>query len=120
MSANSRTLLLVGLIGVILIGAALIVLPLINQPAAAPIPPTSLPTVPPQRLDEAPAPEVPRVSIGEAYAAHSAKQAVFVDVRSASQYEASHVAGAVSIPLGDLESRLNELDKEQWIITYCT
>ncbi len=118
MSANSRTWILIGLIGLILIGAALIILPLLTPSAA--VPSTSVPTVPPQQLDQGPAPEVPRVSVGEAYAAYTAKQAVFVDVRSVGQYEASHVTGALPMPLGELESYLSELDKAQWIITYCT
>ena len=58
--------------------------------------------------------------VGNAHAAHESKQAVFVDVRSTGQYAPSHVTGALSIPLSELESRLNELDKAQWIITYCT
>jgi hypothetical protein len=117
MPANLRRLILSGLIGVILIGAALIVLPLIRPPAA-PLSPTS--TIPSQRLDEGLAAEVPRVSLGNARAAHELKQAVFVDVRDKGQYDTSHVAGARSIPLGELESRINELNKGQWIITYCT
>jgi len=120
MSANSRNWILIGFIGLILIGIALILLPLVTQSAAAPLPPTSVPTVPPQRLDQGPAPEVPRVSVGNARAAHELKQAVFVDVRDIGQFAARHVPGALSIPLSELESRLNELDKAQWIITYCT
>ena len=59
-------------------------------------------------------------SVGDAHAAQESKQAVFIDVRSASQYAQGHVPGAMSIPLNEVESRLNELNKEQWIITYCT
>jgi hypothetical protein len=119
MSARSRTLVFIGFIGLIVIGFLLIAMPPITQPARL-IPPTSAPTIPPQRLDEGPAPEVPRASLSEAYAAHTASQATFVDVRSTSQYETRHIAGAISIPVADLESRLNTLDKNQWIITYCT
>lgn len=65
-------------------------------------------------------PEIPRVSLDEAKAALDAGSAIFVDVRSAEAYAGGHIAGAINIPLAELESRLSELDKAQWIITYCT
>ncbi|MBK8784343.1 MAG: hypothetical protein IPO22_21695 [Anaerolineales bacterium] len=65
-------------------------------------------------------PEIQRVSIDEAKAALDSGSAVFVDVRSAEAYQASHISGAVNIPSEELEARLGELDKAQWIITYCT
>ena len=65
-------------------------------------------------------PEIERVSIDEAKAALDSGSAVFVDVRSAEAYQASHISGAVNIPSEELEARLGELDKAQWIITYCT
>jgi rhodanese-related sulfurtransferase len=64
--------------------------------------------------------EVERVSVSEARAALDEQRAVFLDVRTASDYERSRIPGAVSIPLGELEARLGELDREDWIITYCT
>lgn len=65
-------------------------------------------------------PEIPRISLDEAKAALDAGTAVIVDVRSAEAYAGGHIAGAVNIPLAELESRLGELDKAQWIIPYCT
>lgn len=64
--------------------------------------------------------EIPRVSLDEAKTALEAGTAVVVDVRSTEAYAGGHIAGAINIPLANLESRLNELDKAQWIITYCT
>jgi 3-mercaptopyruvate sulfurtransferase SseA len=66
--------------------------------------------------------EVPRVTVEEAKAALESGAAVIVDVRDPAQYEKSHVAGATSIWLDEIEANptgLN-LDKDQWIITYCT
>lgn len=66
--------------------------------------------------------DVPRVTAEEAKAALESGAAVIVDVRDPAQYEQSHVAGAISIWLDDIEANptgLN-LDKDQWIITYCT
>ena len=65
-------------------------------------------------------PEIERVSLENAKAAFDAESAVFVDVRGDQAYAAAHVAGSISLPLGEIESRLGELDPEQWIITYCT
>lgn len=65
---------------------------------------------------------VPRVTVEEAKAALDSGAAIIVDVRSADSFALSHVAGAISIPLGYFESDIAsiDLDKEQWIITYCT
>lgn len=66
--------------------------------------------------------EVPRVSVEDARAALDSGEAVIVDVRSEAAYETSHVAGAINIQLGEFETNpagIN-LEKDQWIITYCT
>lgn len=70
--------------------------------------------------DEETYPEIPRVSLDDAKAAFEAGTAVFVDVRGADVFAMSHIPGSLSIPLADLETRLAELDLNQWIITYCT
>lgn len=80
-------------------------------------------TATPATLDvqsSAPFPGVPRVSLAEAKDALDNGSAIFVDVRGDEVYALSHIPGAVSIPLNDLETRLGELDPEKWIITYCT
>jgi len=66
--------------------------------------------------------DVPRVSIEEARAGLEAGTAVIVDVRSPADYEKSHIAGSLSIPLDEIERNLTSLTltKDQWIITYCT
>jgi hypothetical protein len=66
--------------------------------------------------------EVPRVSVKEAYTAVQNGEAIVVDVRSLQSYLTSHIAGAQSVPLVQVETDLESanLDKEQWIITYCT
>ncbi len=79
-------------------------------------PPASAPAGEPQ-VSEA---DAPRISLEEAKAAFDGGVAVFVDVRSEAAYADGHIPGALSIPLAELESRLDELDSGQWIITYCT
>lgn len=66
--------------------------------------------------------DVPRVTVQDAKAALDRGEAIIVDVRGADAYRVSHVAGAINIQLGEFETNplgLN-LDKDQWIITYCT
>jgi predicted sulfurtransferase len=66
--------------------------------------------------------EVPRISVQDAWAAFEEGAAVIVDVRSAESYAAGHILGAISIPLDEFENNLPgiPLEKDQWIITYCT
>jgi 3-mercaptopyruvate sulfurtransferase SseA len=65
---------------------------------------------------------VPRISVKDAKAAFDSGEAIIVDVRSAESYAAGHAAGAISVPLSEIEANPTRvgLDKEQWIITYCT
>jgi len=46
-------------------------------------------------------------------------QFLLVDVRQPEEYKVSHIPGARLIPLGELEARFVELDKEKKIVTYC-
>lgn len=69
---------------------------------------------------EIPYPEIERVSLADARSALDAGTAVFVDVRLADAYAARHISGALNIPSNETQTRLAELDPNQWIITYCT
>ena len=66
--------------------------------------------------------DVPRVSAEEAKIAFDNGKAVIVDVRSAELYAAGHAVGAISIPLDQFENNIENvpLNKDQWIIPYCT
>ncbi|WP_156289472.1 sulfurtransferase TusA family protein [Oceanobacillus salinisoli] len=44
---------------------------------------------------------------------------LILDVREAAEYAFGHIDGAKSIPMGELESRLEELDKEEEIYVIC-
>jgi rhodanese-related sulfurtransferase/DNA-binding transcriptional ArsR family regulator len=45
--------------------------------------------------------------------------AVIVDLRPSEEFEAGHIAGALSIPLPELEARLAELPLDVEIVAYC-
>jgi rhodanese-related sulfurtransferase/DNA-binding transcriptional ArsR family regulator len=45
--------------------------------------------------------------------------AVVVDLRPAEEYEAGHIAGAISIPLAELEAHLAELPAGVEVVAYC-
>jgi 3-mercaptopyruvate sulfurtransferase SseA len=63
---------------------------------------------------------VPRVNLTEARQAYESGSAVFVDVRDEASFKSGHIPGALSIPLSALPQREDELDRNSWIITYCT
>jgi phage shock protein E len=48
-----------------------------------------------------------------------AKGAVLVDVRTAAEYAAGHVAGAINIPVTALSTRLGEIDIGTPVVVYC-
>jgi hypothetical protein len=81
----------------------------------------STPTSSPDGLPQTEA-DVPRVSVEDAASAIQRGEAIVLDVRSDQAYQASHIPGALSVPLFNIESSPNSLnlDKDKWIITYCT
>jgi rhodanese-related sulfurtransferase len=42
-----------------------------------------------------------------------------LDVRPVEEYQAGHLAGALSVPLKDLEQRLSELPRNRAVVAYC-
>jgi rhodanese-related sulfurtransferase/TusA-related sulfurtransferase len=44
---------------------------------------------------------------------------VVLDVRETAEYAFNHIQNAISIPLGELENRLDELNKEEGIFVVC-
>lgn len=78
------------------------------------------PTAPIGEDDHAAQRTVERVSIPEARAAVEKGEAVFVDVRQASAFQAGHIAGALSLPEAEIPVRGSSLPKGKKIITYCS
>jgi hypothetical protein len=86
------------------------------------LPAEPAPTFPSQPGLPATEDDVPRVPLEEALVAYSAGAAVFLDVRGADLFAASHIPGAINIPVDALELNpvLSGTDQDEWIITYCT
>jgi rhodanese-related sulfurtransferase len=49
----------------------------------------------------------------------SRRRVTLIDVRPAEEFEAGHLAGARSLPLEELETRLDELPKRKLVVAYC-
>lgn len=46
-------------------------------------------------------------------------EVVLVDVRPREEYEAGHIEGALSVPIDELEHRLDELPDDREVVAYC-
>jgi len=47
------------------------------------------------------------------------KGGLFLDVRQAHEYKDCHIPGSINIPIGEIEKRYTELDKDTPIVIYC-
>jgi hypothetical protein len=96
---------------------------ILPSPAAPTITPLAFSVADPDTPVATPAipyPEIKRIGLGDAKAAYELKSAIFVDVRGEPYYSEAHIPGALSMTYDELSSRMGELDKNAWIITYCT
>ena len=112
--ASSTGPLILIAVGAVLILIVLI-LTLINSQAGG-----TQANVQPTAISDIPYPEIDRVSLADALTAFHANTAIFVDVRSADSFNLVRIPGAVNIPLEQIESAIPELERDAWIIPYCT
>jgi rhodanese-related sulfurtransferase/DNA-binding transcriptional ArsR family regulator len=61
----------------------------------------------------------PTISMAALREEQAAGRALLLDVRPSLEYTASHLAGAISLPLDDLRSHLGQLPTDQLLVTYC-
>ncbi len=64
--------------------------------------------------------EFQRMSIEDFKAAYDKKEITVLDVRSIEQYVASHVPGALHIPVTRVQGEIPYLPKDKPIVAYCT
>lgn len=60
-----------------------------------------------------------RISQADAYKLYRENKAVFIDVRSNTQFSLGHIKGSVSIPGSQIVSRFGEITPGKIVITYC-
>lgn len=114
-SSNSSGPLLLIAVGVVLILVVLIWELFMSQSNGA-----ALGASQATATSEIPYAEITRTSLQDARAAYDAKTAVFIDVRSADSFAQQHISGALSLPLDQIEAQIPDLDRQAWIIPYCT
>ncbi len=59
------------------------------------------------------------IGVEELLARSQAGEVVVVDVRPRLEFEAGHLPGAISMPLGELSARIGELDPDTSVVAYC-
>ncbi|HPX88722.1 MAG TPA: rhodanese-like domain-containing protein [Methylophilaceae bacterium] len=66
-------------------------------------------------------PNIASITPNDAAKMFSEQKAIIVDVREDDEWKAQHIAGAIHIPLAQVESRLNELTqyKDSTVIMQC-
>ena len=64
--------------------------------------------------------EAPRISLEDAKKDFDGGKALFIDTRSADQYKAEHIKGAINIPAAEFETRYAEVPQDKKIIAYCS
>lgn len=47
-----------------------------------------------------------------------ADNVTFLDVRQPKEYEAAHIPGSLLVPMGELDTRLGELDPNKPVVVY--
>lgn len=63
--------------------------------------------------------EHPQVDVETILAAPASEKPFLLDVRTATEYAAGHIPGAVNIPVDELRARLSELPRDRRIAAYC-
>jgi rhodanese-related sulfurtransferase len=63
--------------------------------------------------------DFPKITPAELQQAMKQDGFVLLDVRPVVEYQAGHLPGATSIPIFELESRLDELPEDKTIVAYC-
>jgi len=63
--------------------------------------------------------EFEKISVDELELRLRAGDVTLIDVRPLDEYRAGHLPGAISIPLSQLEQRVDELPRDRVMVVYC-
>lgn len=67
-----------------------------------------------------PADSARRITAEELYAMWEKNKVLIIDTRNDAAFKQSHIKGAILIPAGEVQGRIDELPKDKFIATYCT
>jgi 3-mercaptopyruvate sulfurtransferase SseA len=108
-----------GIIGALIVGLMLVIFLLINNNKSnGPV--LAQPSGTPQATTAA-ADTPPRMPLDQFKALYDdpAKRPMIIDVRALASYDEGHIAGAISFPEADVDTRINEIPKDKLVIAYC-
>jgi len=66
--------------------------------------------------------DIPKIHLEEAKVLQESGKAIFIDARGPSEYNDAHIPGAISIPVGDAQNKIQqykELFKDKVLVPYC-
>lgn len=64
--------------------------------------------------------EVRRIAVEDLKAKADRGAVTIIDTRDAASFAASHIPGAINIPLPSIEASLDSIPRDKEIVTYCT
>jgi 3-mercaptopyruvate sulfurtransferase SseA len=67
-----------------------------------------------------PADEARRITAEELHKLWDKKDVLIIDTRGLPDYQASHIPGSISVPAGEVATKLEELPRNKMIVAYCT
>jgi hypothetical protein len=107
-----------GIIGMLVVGLMLVIfLHINNNKNNGPV--LAQPSGTPQATTAAGDP--PRMPLDQFKALYDdpAKRPMIIDVRALASYDEGHIAGAISFPEADVDTRVNEIPKDKLVVAYC-
>ena len=78
------------------------------------------PVAPTQQTAPPPTDGARRVTVAELKDLLARNEAVVIDVRNQASYDVGHIRGSKLIPEAEVVDHINELPKNQLIVTYCS
>jgi 3-mercaptopyruvate sulfurtransferase SseA len=67
-----------------------------------------------------PADEARRITADELHKLWEKKDVLIIDTRGEPEYKASHIPDSISVPAGEVATKLEELPRNKMIVAYCT
>jgi 3-mercaptopyruvate sulfurtransferase SseA len=109
-----------GIIGMLVVGLMLVVFLLVTNRNNT-TPPVVQSSGTPLATAPASANDPPRMSLADFKALYDdpAKRPMIIDVRAEASFQEGHIAGAVSFPEADVDTRVNEIPKDKLVVAYC-